>query len=118
MSSPDSSRRKGVSVQALAVDAASYVYAAWISGGTLNKQISYFDIQVDLGTSTTLAWEMATGAAGTGVFGTTTLYGSASFTAGQLIGLTTLAEASIYYNIKPAATTTFRSLIINERFDW
>ena len=109
---------KGVEVASLAVDAASYVYATWISGGQLNQRYSYFDIQVDLATTATLGVDFATGAAGTGVFATTTLNGSVSFAAGQLIALTMMAQSSIYFNIKPSATTTFKTLMINECFDW
>ena len=112
------SRLKGSSVQNLAVDSASYVYAAWISGCQLSPKYSFFDIQADLATTATLSVEFATGTAGTGVFATTTLFSSGNFTAGQLIGVSMMAEGSIFYNIKPSATTTFRTLTISERFDW
>ena len=112
------SRLKGSAVQNLAVDAASYVYSKWISGGQLSPPYSYLDIQVDLATTTTLGLTFATDSLGTGIFATTTLLASGNFTAGQLYGLTVMAQASIFMNIQPAATTTFRTLTINERFDW
>ena len=112
------SRLKGSNVQNLAVDSSSYVYGKWISGGQLSPKFSFFDIQVHLATTATLSVEFATDSLGTGVFATTTLYASASFTAGQLIGVSMMAEGSIFYNIKPSATTTFRTLTISERFDW
>ena len=108
---------KGSAVASLAVDAASYVYSQWISCGQLSPKYSYWDIQVDLATTSTISIHKSSSASGT-IFATMTFLSSANFTAGQVVGLTFMAEASMFYNFQPAATTTFREFIINERFDW
>lgn len=114
----EKSRIKGPPVASQLVDAASYVYSTWLTGGQRTQRLSYWDIQADLSSGATLALEIATSSDGSGVFATTTLYASQAFPSGQLIGVTVMALASVYYNIKPSATVTFRQLIINERFDW
>ena len=109
---------KGTAVASLAVDAASLVYSAWISGGQLSPVVSYWDIQVDLATTATLGLLISNAATTSGVFATTTLNGSANITAGQLVGFTVMARASFFYNFQPSATTTFREFVVNERYDW
>ena len=112
------SRQKGPAVASLLVDAASYVYATWLSGGQLSPRVGYWDIQIDLSSGATIGVDFASDSAGTGVFATTTLYASANFPSGQLIGVTMMTQGSVFYNFKPSATVTFRTMIVNERFDW
>ena len=111
------SRMKGSTVASQAVDAASYLFTSWITPGQLSPKYSYWDIQIDLATSSTISIHKSATASGT-ILATMTFLASAVFPAGQVQGLTFMAEGSMFYNLQPAATTTFRECIINERFDW
>ena len=111
------SRGKGSTIASQAIDAASYVFTTWIPYGQLSPKFAYWDIQIGVATSTTIAVHKSASASGT-IISTLTFLASANFTAGQMFGLTMMAEGSMFYNFQPAATTTFREFQINERFDW
>ena len=107
----------GTLVDGVEFDAASNIWTAWAAPGILNQRLNSVDVQVQVGTTAVLSIEYATSTAGSG-FGTSTLNGGTTLTAGALYGFSILARASYFMNFSLSATVTVDHLWVSQKDVW
>ena len=107
----------GTLVDGVEFDAASNIWTAWTNAGKLNQTLTQVDLQVQVGTTAILSVEYATSTLGSG-FGTSTLNGGTTLTAGALYAFSFLARSSYFMNFSLSATVTVDQLCAAKKDVW